>query len=142
MQKPSSVMAFDFGTQKIGVALGQTLTQQARPLDTLKAKSGKPDWSQVKTLVERWQPDHLTVGLPLNMDGTESDLSRQARKFARRLSHAIDKPVSMIDERLSSYEARDVIKHSTGMKQKHSVDAYAAALIAQAWLDNCETQTP
>lgn len=129
----SSVMAFDFGTQKIGVALGQSLTGQARPLATLKAKSGKPDWSELQTLIDQWRPDHLVVGLPLNMDGTESDISRQAQKFARRLSHFLNQPVEMMDERLSTFDAR--AHHKQNKKKQHSVDAYAAALIAQAWLE-------
>lgn len=139
MEKPLSVMAFDFGTQKIGIAIGQSLTQQARPLETLKAKSGKPDWSVVQALIDQWKPDHLVVGLPLNMDGSESDITRSARKFARRLSHQINQPVEMMDERLSTVNARAL--HKQGRQQggkksnMHSVDAYAAAQIAQAWLD-------
>jgi len=124
-------MAFDFGTQKIGVALGQTLTSSARPIATLKAHAGKPNWEALFALYEKWRPDHIAVGLPLNMDGSESDSSERARKFARRLNNLINKPIDMIDERLSSFDARDRIK----LNRQHSLDAHAATLIAEAWLN-------
>ncbi|HEY5717466.1 MAG TPA: Holliday junction resolvase RuvX, partial [Motiliproteus sp.] len=78
-------LAFDFGTTRIGVAVGQAITATASPLPWIKAKDGVPDWSQLERLVREWQPDALVVGLPLNMDGSLCEMSHRARKFANRL---------------------------------------------------------
>ncbi len=79
------ILGFDFGTKRIGVAVGQTVTHDATPLTTLAAKQGVPDWHAVKQLVDTWQPKALVVGIPLNMDGTEQRLTTLARGFANAL---------------------------------------------------------
>ena len=79
------LLGFDFGLKQIGVASGQTLTASATGLTILKAVDGIPKWDQVEKLLKEWSPDLVVVGLPLNMDDSESDLSNRARKFARRL---------------------------------------------------------
>ena len=78
------ILGFDYGTKQIGVAVGQVITGQARELCTLKAQNGVPDWNQVEALIKEWKPDAVVVGLPLNMDGTPSDMCLRAEKFARR----------------------------------------------------------
>src|SRR5699024_5262439 len=107
------ILAFDFGTRQIGVASGQTITATASPLAQLPARDGMPDWEHVEALIREWQPAVILVGLPLNMDGTESALCTRARKFARRLHGRTGKPVLMVDERLSTREAK-ALDHSRG----------------------------
>jgi putative Holliday junction resolvase len=121
------VLAFDFGTKHIGVAVGQTITCTATAVTTLRAKRGQPQWSDVDKLLEQWQPSHLLVGLPLNMDGSESDMSGRARGFARHLQAHTALEVSLVDERLTSYEAKTV-----DAGDNHAI---AAMLIAQTWLN-------
>ena len=120
------VLAFDFGLRNIGVAVGQPVTRTASPLTTLKATDGKPNWPELTALVDEWQPSTLLVGLPLNMDDTESDLSELAREFADRLKRRFKLPVKMVDERLTTFEAQRV-----DPEHAHEV---AAVLIAQTWL--------
>lgn len=122
-----TVVAFDFGLRHIGCAVGQTVTGTATPIDTARADQGKPDWRHVATLLATWNPDLLIVGLPLNMDGTESDMSARARKFADQLHKRFDLPVSLVDERLTSFEAGPSAKD----ERSH---ADAARLIAESWL--------
>lgn len=81
----NTVIAFDFGTKSIGVAVGQTITGTARPLAALKAREGIPDWELIAAVFREWQPDYVVVGLPLNMDGTPQLVTNQAKKFANRL---------------------------------------------------------
>jgi len=118
------VLAFDFGLRHIGVAVGQTITCTATPLTTLTARNGKPEWRDVDRLVEDWGPIRLLVGLPLNMDDSESEMSGRARRFATQLTGRTDVTVLMVDERLTSREVRS-------RAQPH---AAAAALIAENWL--------
>ena len=100
------LLGFDYGTKQIGVAVGQAVTGQARELKVLKAQNGVPDWQQVEALIREWQPDAMVVGLPLNMDGTPSDMSARAEKFARRLNGRFNLPVFTHDERLTTFEAK------------------------------------
>ena len=129
--RPTLVIAFDFGLRQIGVAVGQGLTGTASPLETLRARDGAPDWSAVKALVTTWRPGRLLVGLPLNMDDTESPMSTRARKFADRLARVTNTPVDLVDERLSSREAAD---RSSRRRQNAASHAAAAAVIAETWL--------
>ena len=106
MRETKSLLGFDYGLKQIGVASGQTLTNSAEGIAILKAVDGIPDWSQVDKLLQEWRPDLVVVGLPLNMDDSESDLSSRARKFARRLYGRFGVEVEMVDERLTSREAK------------------------------------
>ncbi len=81
----TTVLGFDFGTRNIGVASGQVITRTATALPSLKARDGIPDWQQIEELINEWRPDAVVVGIPLNMDGSESDMSRRARKFGNRI---------------------------------------------------------
>jgi len=138
-EKPITLLAFDFGTGQIGVAVGQSLTGSANPLTVLKARDGIPNWEQIAGLLAEWQPDQLLVGLPLNMDGSESESSQRARKFARRLHGRFGIRVWMIDERLSTREARE----RTGTRRADpKVDSMAAAVIAEGYLGGATPVAP
>lgn len=134
--KQLSLMAFDFGTQRMGVAIGQRLTATAQELSPLKAKDGVPNWQQLESIIKEWQPDAFVVGLPLNMDGSESDMSRRALKFARRLEGRFGKPSFTHDERLSSFEAKGHVMAQGGSRDfgRHSVDGLAAVIILEGFM--------
>lgn len=133
---PRLLLGFDYGTKQIGVAVGQAVTGQARELCTLKAQNGVPDWSRVEALVKEWQPDALVVGLPLNMDGTPSEMSARAEKLARRLQGRFGLPVHTHDERLTTFEAKGerLAQGQRGGYRERPVDALAAALLLEGWL--------
>lgn len=135
---PNIVLGFDYGLRQIGVAVGQGITKQARELCVLKAQDGVPNWQQIASLLKEWQPNAIVVGLPLNMDGTSSEMSARAEKFARRLHGRFNLPVYTHDERLTSFEAKgQYAKHGhKGDYHKKPVDALAAALIIESWLEN------
>ncbi|WP_122672017.1 Holliday junction resolvase RuvX [Pseudomonas viridiflava] len=132
------LLGFDFGTKQIGVAVGQAITGQARELCTLKAQNGIPDWDKVQALIKEWQPDAIVVGLPLNMDGTRSNMSDLAEKFSRKLNGRFGVAVYTHDERLTTFEAKGERMARGGQKgsyRDNPVDAIAAALLLQGWLD-------
>ena len=133
-----TIIAFDYGLRNIGVAVGQTISRTASPLSVLTARDGIPNWDQLKALLEEWQPELIVVGLPLNMDGTESELSQRSRKFANRLHGRFGKPVELIDERLSSQEAKSVARSQGHQGNYHDkpIDSLAAAVILQSWFDS------
>ena len=128
-------MSFDFGKKRIGVAIGQTVTQTARPLVTLNAKDGIPDWQTITPLINKWRPDAIVVGIPLNMDGSEQPITASARTFANTLKAQYNLPVFEMDERLTTKDARERIFSEGGYKalQEGQVDQVAAQLILQNW---------
>lgn len=131
-----TVLGFDYGLKRIGVATGQRITATAAPLNPLVAKDGVPDWMLVEKVLKEWQPHALLVGLPLNMDDSESEISRLARKFARRLEGRFALPVFMVDERLTSRSARELLA-DIGERRKGklpSLDSTAAVLMVEGWL--------
>lgn len=129
-----TVLAFDFGLKRIGVAVGESLTGSARPLTTLACRQGVPDWSAVAALLEEWHPVRLVVGLPKRTDGTESDLTRAARRFGNRLAGRFGLPVSTTEEQLSSVEAERVLAERGGRRRdKGEVDRLAAAIILESY---------
>ncbi|ACS84354.1 Holliday junction resolvase RuvX [Musicola paradisiaca] len=132
-----TVMAFDFGTRSIGVAIGQEITGTARPLLSLKAQDGTPDWQKIEALLNEWQPDLVIVGLPLNMDGTEQPITARARKFAQRLHGRFGVAIQLHDERLSTVEARADLFERGGFRalDKGSVDAASAVIILESWFE-------
>lgn len=132
-----TLLAFDYGTKNIGVAIGQTITSSARSLPPLKAKDGVPDWSQIEKLLAEWRPDLVLVGLPLNMDDSESELSARAKKFGNRLNGRFGVKIEMVDERLTSFEAKgEVISRGGSRDYKNNpVDSIAARLILESWLE-------
>ena len=141
---PQLIMAFDFGTQKTGMAVGSSLIESATPLPLFPMKDGIPNWDNLLKLVKQHQPNVFLVGLPLNMDDSESELSARARKFARRLRHQTNIETWMVDERLTTSEARDELDHyqAQGRGKNLSADSLAAALFIESWYRNPEGVTP
>lgn len=130
------LLGFDYGTRQIGVAVGQAVTGQVRELCVLKAQNGVPDWNRVEALIKEWQPDAIVVGLPLNMDGSPSEMSERAEKFGRRLNGRFNLPVFTHDERLTTYAAKGE-RLAQGQRdgyRERPVDALAAALLLEGWL--------
>ncbi|NHN38721.1 Holliday junction resolvase RuvX [Pseudomaricurvus alcaniphilus] len=139
---PSPVLAFDYGLRNIGVACSQPETGLASELAPLKARDGVPDWEQIARLLAQWQARQVVVGLPLNMDGSESELSARARKFGKRLHGRFGVEVQMMDERLSSYAAKDEAgeRGQRGNYSKQPIDSIAARLILESWLTQQQQQ--
>ena len=134
------VLAFDFGTRRIGLATGQTITSTTLALPPLPAKDGTPDWSMLDKTINEWQPDTLVVGIPLNMDGTISEMSRRARRFANRIQDRYQRPCYLIDERLSTAEAKEIHFAQGGGTnfRKESVDGIAAQIILEGWFSSTQ----
>jgi putative Holliday junction resolvase len=128
-----TLLGFDFGTRKIGVAVGQTLTGTATPLETLQLVNHKPDWARIARLIDEWRPEALVVGLPLDVDDSETDATTPARRFSRQLEGRFRLKVYLADERFTSFEARDRLGHKA--KHREEYDAMAAKLILETWLD-------
>ncbi|TCH64899.1 Holliday junction resolvase RuvX [Acinetobacter sp. ANC 4862] len=144
LSQPQLIIAFDFGTQKMGMAVGQSLIESANPLALFPMKDGIPNWDELLKIVKQHQPTLFLVGLPLNMDDSESELSTRSRKFARRLRHQTNIETLMVDERLTTREARDELGHyqAQGRAKKLSADSVAAALFIESWYRNPEGLTP
>lgn len=134
---PDTLLGFDFGERRIGVAVGNTIVGIAHPLQTIDTESNDERFKRIASLIEEWQPAGLVVGLPAHLDGTEHDLSRLCRKFANRLHGRFNLPVTLVDERLSSAEASQSLKEAGigGRKQKPMLDQVAAQHILQSFLD-------
>ncbi len=130
-----AVAALDFGTRRIGVAVADATGLIASPLCTLKRRSIRTDLEALDRLLKARQIDRIIVGLPLNMDGSEGPMARAARAFAGRLGLATGLAVELLDERLSSFEARDrLAAFAPRARRKASIDAVAAAVILESWL--------
>ena len=117
------------------MAVGQSVTGSAQALPELRAKDGQPDWQEVARLIEEWQPDAFVVGVPVQMDGSEFELTQRARKFGQRLHGRFGKPWFAMDERLTSFEARELKQEQrrAGARKGSLVDSIAASLILQSW---------
>ncbi|MCO6413654.1 MAG: Holliday junction resolvase RuvX [Thiogranum sp.] len=124
-------LCFDYGRKRIGVAVGQLLTQSATPLGVVRAREGKADWPSIDLLVDAWAPDALVVGIPYHMDGSEQEMTRAAERFCRQLEGRYRKPVHRAEERLSSY-----VVETTESADRNGLetDALAAQVILQDWL--------
>jgi putative Holliday junction resolvase len=139
--RPSgTVLAFDYGFRRIGVAVGQTLTGSANPLAVVPV-AAQPDWNLISDIVNEWQPAALLVGLPLAEDGGETDMSKGARRFGRQLEGRFSIPVWYEDERLTSFSAEQRFVEARsrgGMRRKDAAmkDAIAAQIILENWLQN------
>ena len=131
-------MAFDFGTKKIGVAIGQEITMTATPGNVVFYQGSAPDWNQISNIIKQWQPCALVVGVPLNMDGTEQAITHKARLFGKELHQKTGLPVYEVDERLTTIEAKQILFDLGGYKalKKISVDSFAAKLILETWMRN------
>jgi putative Holliday junction resolvase len=129
-------LGFDFGTARIGVAFGQSLTGTAQPVAVVRAADGIPDWNDLEALIAEWTPDLFIIGLPYNLDGSESELLLRAVKFGKRLNGRFHKPVYGMDERLSSKEAIDQVLNSQtkkSAKKRTTIDDIAAQIILENW---------
>ncbi len=145
--KARTLLGFDYGLKRIGVAVGQELTGTATALVTIRATDGKPDWEAITRLIEQWKPDELVIGLPLNMDGTFHELSYKAQRFGNQLNGRYNLRAHFMDERLSSLEAERHLKSSQQAPiknrpkkkarkiQKADIDKIAAKVILESWLD-------
>lgn len=136
MSAHETIIAIDFGLRNIGVAVGNTLSLTSRPLTILQARDGVPDWEALSSIFDEWRPDRILVGNPLNMDDSESDMGRQAARFARRIEGRFGLPVTLVDERLSSREAKAnaLAAGHRGDFASIPVDDEAAAIILANWL--------
>lgn len=123
----NTLLCFDFGTKRIGVAVGQSITQTATPLQTVKNKNKRPDWDHIKRLIDEWQPDALIVGVPLDMMGEIQEMTIASEKFMRQLHGRFHLPVYDVDERLSSFEAAQRTGKTTDL------DPVSAQAILETW---------
>ena len=125
-----TLLAFDFGTKSIGVAVGQRITGTARPLPAIKAQDGTPDWNIIERLLKEWQPDEIIVG-------TEQPLTARARKFANRIHGRFGVEVKLHDERLSTVEARSGLFEQGGYRalNKGKVDSASAVIILESYFE-------
>ena len=125
------ILAFDFGTQYIGIAVGQTITKTSSPLTVLiVAHEGKEIWNTISNIIAEWQPDQLLVGMPLNMDGSPSNMMKKIDPFFKKLQKISKIPCELVDERLTSFEANQLM-------DKTSKDDRIDDLAAKIFLDNC-----
>lgn len=138
-ESPGTCLAFDYGSKRIGTAIGETRLQRARPLSVVLNTNGTPDWNAIDVLVEQWQPTDLVVGWPLTEDGEEQTITLHVRGFIKRLGNRYSLPVHKADERFSSNAAQQVIREQrqsgqSKRKSRHGdVDKVAAALILESW---------
>ena len=152
--KARTLLGFDYGLKRIGVAVGQELTGTATALATIRATDGKPDWNAITKLIEQWHPDELVIGLPLNMDGTFHELSYKAQRFGNQLHGRYNLRAHFMDERLSSLEAERQLKNLRQVPVKNArqkpsrkthktdIDMMAAKVILESWLDQQKNNWP
>ena len=125
------IVAFDFGTKKIGVAVGQTETFTSSPLQIIYNDQEKTNWNEISILIEEWNPDLILVGKPLNMDGTESYIMKKVDKFLNKLEKISKVQCEYVDERLTTFEAKEML----GENKVDDVDAHAAKILIDNWFD-------
>jgi len=136
--RSGTVLAFDFGERRIGVAVGEHLIHSANPLVTIDNESNEVRFAAITQLVNEWQPKLLVVGLPLSLDGSETEVTQLCKKFARRLNGRFNLPVALIDERYTSAEASQLLNESgiKGRAQKAMLDQVAAQTILRSYFDS------
>jgi|TARA_B100001996_G_scaffold156415_1_gene119144 putative Holliday junction resolvase len=128
------ILAFDFGTKHIGVAVGQTITGTSSPLMVLDvAQEGKEIWNTITDLINEWKPDQLLVGNPLNMDGTSSDMMKKVDPFFKKLQMISNVPCELVDERLTSFEAKQLAQMGT---KDDRIDDLAAKIFLDNWIEH------
>ena len=125
------IIAFDYGEKKIGVAVGQTSTNTSSPLQIIFNKDNKTNWISISSLLDEWKPGLILLGKPLSMDGSESEIMKKVDKFYKELKSIYDADIEFVDERLTTFEAREILKD-----EKHdNVDAHAAKILIDNWFD-------
>ena len=125
------IVAFDYGTKKIGVAVGQTETYTSSPLQIIYNEHEKTNWSEINILIDEWNPDLILVGKPINMDGTESNIMKRVDNFFKKLEKISNVDCEYIDERLTTFEAKEIL----GESRVAEVDAHAAKILIDNWFD-------
>jgi len=133
----TTVLGFDYGNKRIGLATGQTITNSASPCITINQIDGNPDWHAIDTEIQQWKPDALIVGMPYHIDGSENKMTVTVRHFCYELEKRFNLPVFEVNEALSSQQAEEILKQSIKINKqnKHEIDRMAAAIIVQRWLD-------
>ena len=131
------VLAFDFGTRRTGVAIGEMMLGQARPLTVIETEQSDARFAASAELIAQWQPKRLLVGIPSRLDGQDNEMSQRCRRFARQLEGRYRLPVVLIDERLSSVAAEETLRQRglDWRARKDTVDAEAAAILLQNHFD-------
>jgi len=128
------ILAFDFGTKHIGVAVGQTITRTSSPLIVLNvAREGKEIWNTISSLIDEWKPDQLLVGKPLNMDGTPSEMMKKVDPFFKKLQKISSIPCELVDERLTSFEAKQLMHVDSNDDR---IDDLAAKIFLDNWIEH------
>ena len=125
------IVSFDFGTKKIGIAVGQTKTKTSSPLEIIFNKNNAVNWVKISSIINEWKPDLLLVGKPLNMDGTDSDIMEKVDIFFKKLGKVTKVPCEYVDERLTSFEARQ----SLADIKTDLIDAHAAKILIDHWFN-------
>ena len=137
----TTILAFDFGLKRTGVAVGNTLTGSATPECTLQSKDEKPDWDGITQLIKEWKPEKIVVGMPTELDGSESTLTKRIERFCNQINGRYNLPVELENEQFTSIEAAGRLKQlrQSGRKQKvkkEEVDKIAASIILESWMKN------
>lgn len=135
-----TLLAFDYGLKRIGVAVGQALTGTASPLQAMTARDGAPDWDAIARLIEEWRPAAIVTGVPYNMDDSRQEMTDRAERFSRQLHGRFNLPVHLVDERLSSLEGEDRLRTARqqgrrGRIAKAEIDSAAACVLLETWLN-------
>ena len=125
------IISFDYGTKKIGVAVGQTQTKTASPLNVIFTKKNKTNWDAIIEIIEEWKPELILIGMPLNMDGTDSEIMKRVVNFKKKLKNISSVKCEFIDERLTTFEARLEVK-DLNIK---TVDSHAAKILIENWFN-------
>ena len=125
------IVSFDFGTKKIGIAVGQTETKTSSPLEIIFNKNNAVNWVKISSIINEWKPDLLLVGKPLNMDGTDSDIMEKVDIFFKKLGKVTKVPCEYVDERLTSFEARQNLADI----KTDLIDAHAAKILIDNWFN-------
>ena len=126
------IVALDFGIKKIGVAVCQTETNTSSPLHVIQNKDNKINWNEISIVLDEWKPDLILIGKPLNMDGTDSEIMKKVDKFFQKLKSTYEAEYQYVDERLTTFEAREILKEN----EKDFVDANAAKILIDSWFEN------
>ena len=125
------IVAFDYGTKKIGVAVGQTETYTSSPLQIIYNDHEKTNWNEIRMLIDEWKPDLILIGKPINMDGTESEIMKKVDNFFKKLQKMSNTKCEYIDERLTTFEAKEIL----GESKVAEVDAHAAKILIDNWFE-------
>jgi putative Holliday junction resolvase len=141
--KITSVLGFDYGKKRIGIATGQTITSTATPGKTINQIDGNPNWTAIQAEIQQWKPQALIVGMPYHTDGSENKMTAAARQFCYELEKRFKLPVIEVNEALSSQQAEEILSQTIKINKhnKHEIDKMAAAIIVQRWLNLQSPQT-